>query len=87
MSEETLTLIGVGATILIAVITCFGGLQRRLDRVADRLDARIEVQGERLESRIDVQGERIDELRNEVVGLQIAVARIEGPRQQFQIAR
>lgn len=76
MSVETLTIvisaIGIVLTLGASLFAGFAWMVRRIDAVDTKLTARIDAVEEKL-------GARIDALADEVTGVKIAIARLEGP--------
>ncbi len=63
MDETTLTVVGFGIAILVAIGTANRRTQNRIDVQGEKLEKKIDAQGEKLQEKIDAQGEKIAYLR------------------------
>lgn len=98
MSAETLTIvisaIGIVLTLGASLFAGFAWMVRhideRIDTVDKKLSARIDAVEEKLKARIDSVeeklGARIDAVADEVTGVKIAIARLEGPPRRLVTA-
>ncbi|MEN2740573.1 response regulator [Microbacterium sp. X-17] len=80
MSPEVLTMIGLGATLLVSTLGGFAWVIARMDARFERVDARFE----RLEQNANVRFERLE---GELVEIKVAIARVEGPRPRLVTGR
>nr|WP_274636588.1 hypothetical protein [Microbacterium bovistercoris] len=82
--------IGVVVAVFVAAVGFAGVIAGMLHRQTLRLDARfdkMDARFDRMDARFDKMDERFARVEAELVEVKIAVARIEGPRPPFTLAR
>ncbi|AVL95669.1 response regulator [Microbacterium paraoxydans] len=76
VSVEVITMLATAATTLVAIISGFGWMIGRMDARFAAVDARFAI-----------QDAKFDRIEHELTEVQIAIARLEGPRPRLVSTR